>query len=73
MQGLTFKIEDYKKNTGLTYIEAFLEFCKERELDPEEIINQINKTLKQKIADEFILLGMTKDGRPKISSLEEWF
>lgn len=73
MIGLTFKIEEYKKNTGLTYIESFLEFCEEKELDPEEMINQVNKTLKQKIADEFISLGMTKDGRPTAGLMNEWF
>lgn len=67
MQGRMFKntqdfaifIDDIVSNTGMTHMEAVLQYCEENFIDPEDISSMINKALKQKIAvnmmDENIL------------------
>ena len=58
MQGRIFKntqdfaifIDDIVSNTGMTHMEAVLQYCEENFIDPEDISSMINKALKQKIA-----------------------
>jgi len=72
MQGITKQIELFRADTGMSYIESFLDFCELKDIDPEEIINEIDKPLKAKISNEFIEKGMTKQRR-STSTLEEFF
>ena len=58
MQGKMFKntqdfaifIDGVVSDTGLTHMEAVLQYCEENFIDPEDISSMINKALKQKIA-----------------------
>ena len=58
MQGKMFKstqefalyIDSVVAESGLTHMEAVLQYCEENFIDPEDISSMINKTLKQKIA-----------------------
>lgn len=53
MKGITRQIEQYKTETGVTYIESFLDFCEEKEIDPTEVIHEVDKPLFNKIKAEF--------------------
>ena len=71
MNGITKQIEHYKNSNELTYIEAFIDFCEEKEIDLTEVINEVDKPLKNKITAEFeqrgyyMRLDNTADGEPK--------
>ena len=45
-------IEGIVETKKITYIEACLEYCKEKELEPNSIARLVNKSLKQKIQME---------------------
>jgi hypothetical protein len=45
-------IETLKVNKGLTYLETILGYCEENYIDPEDVTDLINKSLKEKIAEE---------------------
>ena len=62
MQGKIFKtsqefciyIDNIVSNTGMSHMEAVLEYCKQNYIDPEDISKMVNKQLKEKIAVNMI-------------------
>lgn len=42
-------IENIVKDKGLSHFEAVLEYCKENEIEPDEIKKLVSKSLKDKI------------------------
>ena len=46
-------IEEKVRNKKQPYMDAVLEYCKENYLEPDDIANLINKSLKDKIEMEF--------------------
>lgn len=59
--GLMFKnsnefslyIEEVVRQKKMPYMDAVLEYCKENFLEPQDIVSLINKSLKDKIGNEF--------------------
>ena len=45
-------IEQMVQTKNITYMDACLEYCKEREIEPNSIARLVNKSLKQKIQME---------------------
>ena len=45
-------IEQMVQTKNISYIDACLEYCKEKELEPNSIAKLVNKSLKQKIQME---------------------
>ena len=45
-------IEQMVQTKNISYIDACLEYCKEKELEPNSIARLVNKSLKQKIQME---------------------
>lgn len=62
MNGLDLQIEELKKKTGLTYIDAILEFAEGSGLDFEDIVKEIHFSILDKIKQEYIERNMV-DGR----------
>lgn len=46
-------IERRALDKRITHLEAVLDFCKTHMIDPEEIASKINKSLKEKIEQDF--------------------
>ena len=59
-------IENIVKDKKTSYIDAILEYCKDKEIDPSNTISMINKTLKEKIAYEAQNLNMLKEKVAKL-------
>ncbi len=45
-------IEEMVQTKNISYMDACLEYCKEKELEPNSIARLVNKSLKQKIQME---------------------
>ena len=45
-------IEEMVQTKNITYMDACLEYCKEKEIEPNSIARLVNKSLKQKIQME---------------------
>ena len=45
-------IEEMVQTKNISYMDACLEYCKEKEIDPNSIARLVNKVLKQKIQME---------------------
>ena len=45
-------IEEMVQTKNISYMDACLEYCKEKELEPNSIAKLVNKSLKQKIQME---------------------
>jgi len=45
-------IEQMVQTKNITYMDACLEYCKEKEIEPNSIARLVNKSLKQKIQME---------------------
>ena len=45
-------IEQMVKTKNISYMDACLEYCKEKEIEPNSIARLVNKSLKQKIQME---------------------
>ena len=58
-------IEEMVQKKNLTYMDACLEYCKEKNVEPESLGRLVNKSLKQKIQVEAENLNFL----PKSSSL----
>ena len=54
------KIESLSKQKRCSYMDAILDFCKEKELDPGTVGSLISKSLKEKIKAEAIDLKLLK-------------
>ncbi len=63
-ENISLQIEQFKQKTKMSYIDSFLDFCDERDLDPEELVNNIAKPLRLKLEAEFIERRMVKDKQP---------
>ena len=63
MQGVDFQIEHLRRDSRCGYVEAFLDFCDDYDLDPLEVIQNISLPLKHKIEQDFIDRNMVKDTR----------
>ena len=61
-------IEEMVQEKNLTYMDACLEYCKEKNVEPESLGRLVNKSLKQKIQVEAENLNFL----PKSSSLPVW-
>lgn len=59
-------IEKAAAQAKITYVEAVLQFCQEHMLDPSEVASKINKSLREKIAQDFRDLNYL----PKTAQLE---
>ena len=58
-------IEEMVQTKNISYMDACLEYCKEKELEPNSIARLVNKSLKQKIQMEAEQLNFL----PKTNSL----
>ena len=61
-------IEEMVQEKNLTYMDACLEYCKEKNVEPESLGRLVNKSLKQKIQVEAENLNFL----PRSSSLQVW-
>lgn len=62
----SYYIQTTAQKEGMTCTQTILEYCEQRDLDPEDIAKLINRALKEQIA-----LEMQEDGLlPKTSTLE---
>ena len=55
-------VEDKIKDRPMSHIDAVVEVCEDRDLDPGDIANLISPILKKKIEAEAIGLNMMKGG-----------
>ena len=62
-------IEEMVQEKKLTYMDACLEYCKEKNVEPESLGRLVNKSLKQKIQVEAENLNFFK----KTSTLPLWW
>jgi len=72
MTGMDFIIETTKIRTGLSYIDAVLDFCEDKGLDFEDVMDDLHPSTLDKIKNEFIERNMVK-GACKANSLESLF
>jgi len=61
-----FKIDSYVANTGLTYLEAIVEYCSEIDMELEIAASLINNSLKEKIEFEAANSRMIKNKIPRL-------
>lgn len=54
----TGEIESLAKQTGMTYIDAIVQYCQDKDLDVESVSNLISPILKEKIQYEAENLNM---------------
>ena len=59
------KIEEYVKKTGVSYLDAVMEYCTENKIEPETVASLISKPLKEKIEVDAMKLNLL----PKVSQL----
>jgi predicted oxidoreductase len=59
-------IEKIVQENNITHMDAVLKYCEDNMLDPDEVADKINKTLKEKIALNMIDLNYL----PKQASLD---
>jgi len=56
----SLKIEQVRREKRISYMEAVLEFCKEKDIDPGQVNGLISKSLKEKIKVEALDLKLLK-------------
>ena len=61
----SYEIEEYVKKTGVSYLDAVMEYCTENKIEPETVATLISKPLKEKIEADAMKLNLI----PKISQL----
>jgi len=59
-------IESLAAAKRLSYLDAVLSFCAEHMIDPEDVASKINKSLKEKIEQDFRELNYL----PKVAQLD---
>ena len=64
-------IENMVKEKKISYIDAILEYCKDKDIDPSNTKSMINKNLKEKIAYEAQNLNMLKEKVAKLPVQDE--
>lgn len=71
MKGLDLQIEKRVLSTGITYVDAVVEFAKEHEIDIEDVVKELHSSVVEKIQVEFINRNMVK-GEKLETSIEEF-
>ena len=61
----SYEIEEYVKKTGVSYLDAVMEYCTENKIEPETVASLISKPLKEKIEVDAMKLNLL----PKVSQL----
>ena len=61
----SYEIEEFVKKTGVSYLDAVLEYCQENKIEPETVASLISKPLKEKIEADAMKLNLI----PKVSQL----
>ena len=61
----SYEIEEYVKKTGISYLDAIMEYCTENKIEPETVATLISKPLKEKIEVDAMKLNLL----PKVSQL----
>ena len=61
----SYEIEEYVKKTGVSYLDAIMEYCTENKIEPETVATLISKPLKEKIEADAMKLNLI----PKVSQL----
>lgn len=59
-------IESIAKAKRLSHMDAVLEYCKDNQIEPDDVTRLISKSLKEKIANDFMELGFL----PKAATLD---
>lgn len=59
-------IENLAVEAKISHIDAILQYCEEHMLDPDDIASKVNKSLREKIEQDFIELNYL----PKQAQLE---
>lgn len=71
MKGLDLQIEKRVQSSGITYVDAVIEFATEKEIDIEDVVKELHPTMKEKIKVEFIKRNMVK-GEKIDTSIEDF-
>jgi len=71
VESLTMEIEKLAKDYG-SYVDAIVEFAKEHQVDPEDILEMVGENVYQKTSQEFIDKNCVK-GVKNESSLSDFF
>lgn len=71
MKGLDLQIEKRVLSSGITYVDAVVEFAKEHEIDIEDVVKELHSSVVEKIQVEFINRNMVK-GEKLETSIEEF-
>tara|TARA_B100000424_G_C22931894_1_gene495732 strand:+ start:2086 stop:2316 length:231 start_codon:yes stop_codon:yes gene_type:complete len=61
----SYEIEEFVKKTGVSYLDAVMEYCTENKIEPETVASLISKPLKEKIEVDAMKLNLL----PKVSQL----
>ena len=61
----SYEIEEFVNRTGISYLDAVLEYCSENKIEPETVASLITKPLKEKIEADAMKLNLI----PKVSQL----
>lgn len=61
----SYEIEQFVNRTGVSYLDAVLEYCSENKIEPETVASLITKPLKEKIEVDAMKLNLL----PKVSQL----
>ncbi len=61
----SIEIELFVKKTGLSHLDAVLEYCSEKKIEPETVASLITKPLKEKIEADAMKLNLL----PKVTQL----
>ena len=61
----SYEIEEYVKKTGMSYLDAVMEYCSENKIEPETVATLISKPLKEKLEADAMKLNLI----PKVSQL----
>ena len=61
----SYEIEEYVKKTGISYLDAVMEYCSENKIEPETVATLISKPLKEKLEADAMKLNLI----PKVSQL----
>ena len=61
----SYEIEEFVKKTGVSYLDAVMEYCTENKIEPETVASLISRPLKEKIEVDAMKLNLL----PKVSQL----
>lgn len=72
MHGVDYQVEYIRQTVDCGYVEAFLQFCEDNNLDALDVIQEVSLPLKHKIEQDFINRKMVK-GTRNDNSLTNFF